>query len=105
MSYAKNEWNLHRDKIAEDPLEDGESVETNGSNESGGLVDVVGVDAEALLGVGGVRRGDRKYRRILLLVRLKKKPLRASKNVCLGQTNQRFDLISRAHPVFFYQIN
>jgi len=93
MSYAKNEWNLHRDEIAEDPLEDGESVETNGANESGGLVDVVGVDAEALLRVGGVRRGDRKYRRVLLLVRLKKDSFEHQKTFVLGQTNQRFFLI------------
>lgn len=100
MSYAKNEWNLHRDEIAEDPLEDGESVETNGANESGGLVDVVGVDAEALLGVGRFRRGDRKYRRVLLLVRLKKTASSIKKR--LSWTNKpKIFLNSRAHPVIF----
>ena len=66
---------LHWHETAEDPLEDGQPVEADGSDESGGFVEVARVHAEALLeAVADDVTGwpDRKDGGILLLVRLKK---------------------------------
>ena len=66
---------LHWHETAEDPLEDGQPVEADRSDESGGFVKVARVHAEALLeAVADDVTGwpDRKDGGILLFVRLKK---------------------------------